>query len=88
MLDELDRRLLDAVPGYRDAYNRGQRSVLEATLRKLVVEHLGRSLNPSEEEELARRTNEVEPDNVAEVVRMPNEALLKWALGSEVEGKS
>jgi hypothetical protein len=96
MLDELDRRLLDAVPGYRDAYDRGKtegreegrREVVEVMLRDLVVKHLGRSLMPSEEEELERRLHGLDADKAAEVVRMPNEALLKWVLGSNGEGKS
>lgn len=102
MLDELDRRLLDAVPSYRDAYNRGKsegreegrqegreegRQVVEAMLRKLVMKHLGRGLVPSEEEALERRAKELDRDKAVEVVSMPNEAFVKWLLGSEGEGK-
>jgi uncharacterized coiled-coil DUF342 family protein len=99
-LDELDRRLLNAVPGYRDAYYRGKadgreegrkeglREIVEVMVRALIMKQLGRSLMPSEEEELERRIHELEPDKVVGVVRMPSEALLNWALGSRAEGKS
>ena len=51
-------------------------------LRELVVKYFGCGFLPSEEESLEHKTHELDPAKAADVLSMPNEALVKWLLGS------